>query len=258
MIKQSLLNIEVSTNDKRDIVVETLNTSVKYPRSLDYRKQMPKVWHQGSDGPCSSFAVAAIKQWQEKKDYGLDENLSRYFIYNIRPNYPQKGMTPRDTMKMLQKYGMPIAKSYHIRKMKHKQDIPESVWQEAANHRIAAYGRVMTIEGLKESLYKNGPAYIAMPVFNDSTTFWKPGAGDKQLGGHALVVVGYDRKGFILRNSWGSGWGYGGHTTYPYKDFGAHYEIWTMLDELGSTQGARPKKRRKFNIVKLFKSIFNR
>ena len=258
MMNKALLNVEISHHDQRDVVVESLNQKTSYPRSLDYRDALPMVWDQGADGPCSAYAAAAIKQWQEYKDYGLSESLSKYFIYNIRPNYPQKGMTPRDTMKVLHKYGVPTAKSYHKRKMKHKQDIPKEIWDEASNHRIAAYGRVMTIEGLKESLYKNGPAYIAMPVFNDSSEFWKPGFGDKVIGGHALVVVGYNRKGFILRNSWGSGWADGGHTLYRYKDFGAHYEIWTLIDEKGSKQTDRPRKRRNFNPLKLLKSIFNR
>ena len=259
MVKQSLLNIEVSSHDNRDIVVETLNEVSRFPRTLDLRPSMPKVWHQGTDGPCSAYAAVAIKQWQEKKDYGLEENLSRYFIYNIRSNYPQKGMTPRDTMKILHKYGVPVAKSYHIRKMRHKQDIPEEVWQEAANHRILAYGRVLTIDGLKESLYKNGPAYIAMPVFNNSSSFWKPGFGQTQLGGHALVVVGYNKHGFILRNSWGRSWADSGHTIYPYKDFGAHFEIWTAIDDPNSTKRyTQSKPKRSLNVMKLFKNIFNR
>lgn len=258
MVNQSLLNIEVSKHDSRDVVLETINQSARYPKSLDYRQHMPRVWDQGADGPCSAYAAAAIKQWQEYKDYGLKESLSKYFIYNIRPNYPQKGMTPRDTMKLLHKYGVPTAKSYNKRKMKHKQDIPDWLWQEAANHRILAYARVMTIEGLKESLYKNGPAYIAMPVYNDSSTFWKPSFGDVIMGGHALVVVGYNRKGFILRNSWGSDWADGGHSIYSYKDFGCHYEIWTAVDDPHSTKTIRPAKKRRFNVRDLLSKIFNR
>jgi len=257
MVNQSLLNIEASGHDERDIILESINKKSKFPKSLDYRSELPIVWDQGSDGPCSAYAAAAIKQWQEYRDYGMSDALSKYFIYNIRSNYPQKGMSPRDTMRLLHKYGMPTARSYHKRKMKHKQDIPDWIWKEASNHRIAGYARVMTIEGLKESLYKNGPAYIAMPVFNDTETFWKPGFGDKKLGGHALAIVGYNRKGFILRNSWGYKWADAGHTLYPYSDFGAHYEIWTAIDELGSSRTKAPVKR-KFSIKRLFASIFNR
>lgn len=259
-----LLTIETSPLDVRDLVIEAIQPEVEYPKTLDLRKDLPAVWNQGVDGPCSAFAAAAIKMWQEKKDYGLKQELSKYFIYNIRSNRPQPGMNPRDTMKILQKYGVPTAKSYHLRKMRHPERIPQWVWQEAANHRIIGYARIQTIEGVKKSLYKNGPAYIAMPVFNGGERFWKPGFGDKQLGGHALVIVGYNSEGFILRNSWGTGWADGGHSIYPYSDFGAHYEIWTMVDGDSSPQVSVDKplvieeKKSRKSIWNIFKKIFKK
>jgi C1A family cysteine protease len=45
-----------------------------------------------------------------------------------------------------------------------------------------------------------------------------PSRGEEVVGGHAVLVVGYDdaQKRFIVRNSWGSEWGMGGHYTLPY------------------------------------------
>ena len=45
-----------------------------------------------------------------------------------------------------------------------------------------------------------------------------PGHHEKKLGGHCVVVVGYDdsQSRFILRNSWGTGWGMQGYFTMPY------------------------------------------
>jgi hypothetical protein len=31
--------------------------------------------------------------------------------------------------------------------------------------------------------------------------------GSKRLSGHGVTIVGYDAGGFIIRNSWRSGWG---------------------------------------------------
>jgi hypothetical protein len=45
-----------------------------------------------------------------------------------------------------------------------------------------------------------------------------PRAKEKQLGGHAVLAVGYDEANqwFIVRNSWGSSWGMRGYFTLPY------------------------------------------
>lgn len=45
-----------------------------------------------------------------------------------------------------------------------------------------------------------------------------PAPSESVLGGHAVVAVGYDDAGqcFIVRNSWGDGWGMQGYCTMPY------------------------------------------
>jgi hypothetical protein len=45
------------------------------------------------------------------------------------------------------------------------------------------------------------------------------------IGGHAFTIVGYDRDGFIVLNSWGSGWGSKGLAHWSYQDWAA-----TVLD----------------------------
>ena len=73
-----------------------------------------------------------------------------------------------------------------------------------------------------------------MPVYNYGETFWKAEFGDESQGGHAVTIVGYDKKGLILRNSWGYSWGDGGYGFFPYKDWGIQWEIWTTIDDQSS------------------------
>lgn len=257
----NLLDISKSPLDTRDIIIESiLSPELNFPHELDYRKDMPEVWDQGIDGPCSSYAVTAIKMWQEKINYGLSEELSKYFIYNIRPNKPQAGMNPRATMRLLQAWGIPRKALYNRKPIKDVNLLPKEIIDDAKNHRILGYAAINTIDGLKGALVKNGPAYIAMPVYHNESSFWKGGAGDKILGGHALVVVGYNKAGFILRNSWGSYWNGDGHTIYPYSDFGMHLEIWTSIDDTTSTAvipSNIPKPDRN-GIFGFFKKIFGK
>jgi C1A family cysteine protease len=45
-----------------------------------------------------------------------------------------------------------------------------------------------------------------------------PKKGEKLVGGHAVMAVGYDDtiNRFIVRNSWGAKWGLKGYFTVPY------------------------------------------
>jgi len=63
-----------------------------------------------------------------------------------------------------------------------------------------------------------------------------PKAGERMVGGHAVLAVGYDdaAKRFILRNSWGTKWGMQGYFTMPY-DYLANRNLsddfWTIRRE---------------------------
>jgi len=60
-----------------------------------------------------------------------------------------------------------------------------------------------------------------------------PGKNESQLGGHAIMIVGYDEysQRFIVRNSWGIGWGQAGYFTISYAYFlnpGLSNDFWTI------------------------------
>lgn len=257
MVNFELLNEQSSPFDERDLQIEgLLNPDFELPKTLDYRDDLPPVWDQGVDGPCSAYASAAMKQWQEKKDYGLKKSLSKYFIYSLRSNYPNRGMYARDTMQILQKYGVPTEKSFK-KKWKSKDDIPQEVLDEALNHKIIGYAKVNTVDGLKKSLYKNGPCYATFPVYSNEPEFWKPSFGkNKIIGGHAVCIVGYTKDGFIVRNSWGWDWADRGHSIYHYEDWGSHMEVWTTIDD-NTSEPVVIKKDRK-SIGDFFKKLFSK
>ena len=61
-----------------------------------------------------------------------------------------------------------------------------------------------------------------------------PGSSEQMLGGHAVLAVGYDdaTQRFLVRNSWGDGWGMGGYFTMPYAylmDRGLSSDFWAIL-----------------------------
>ena len=49
----------------------------------------------------------------------------------------------------------------------------------------------------------------------------------RSAGGHAFALVGYNEVGFLVQNSWGTGWGKDGFATLPYEDwFDSAYDAW--------------------------------
>ncbi|HEX3158634.1 MAG TPA: C1 family peptidase [Gemmatimonadaceae bacterium] len=49
----------------------------------------------------------------------------------------------------------------------------------------------------------------------------------RSLGGHAFAIVGYNEVGFLVQNSWGTGWGKKGFATLAYEDWlDSAYDAW--------------------------------
>ena len=41
----------------------------------------------------------------------------------------------------------------------------------------------------------------------------------QKTGGHAFALVGFNERGFVVQNSWGTGWGASGFAVLPYEDW---------------------------------------
>jgi C1A family cysteine protease len=227
-----ICNLKKSLPDNRDYIFSSDN--LKVPKKLDYRNDLQPIRNQGQQGTCYAQATACMKEWQEKKDSGFDEYFSPQFFYDNRPNnYDDNinnddGMYGRDVMKLIKNIGICRENTYPYGNIQHKDDISELAYEEAKEYIIKSYARINTMFDLKKSLLKNGPCLIAFPVYNYSSEFWVKNGESK--GGHAVIVVGYDKDGFIIRNSWGGKWGNDGYSTYNYNDWGCHWEIWTTID----------------------------
>ena len=224
---------EPSPFDKRDWMAETIySENIQLPETVDYRFQLHAVRNQGLQGTCAAQTAACMKEWQEKKDVDFNQYMSPQFIYNNRENQISEGMYGRDVMRILSNLGSCSEKSYPYHRIDVPEGIDKKVYDEAKNYKIKSYAQVNTIDGLKKALYVNGPCYISFIVYNNGIKMWKPKKGDKRLGGHAMTVVGYNKDGFIIRNSWGPYWGDKGYCYYPYSEWGSHMEIWTTIDDM--------------------------
>ena len=227
-----LLTVTKSPEDSRDWIGESIfPAELSLPKILDYRKELQPIRNQGAQGSCAAQSSSCMKEWQERRDIELNTYMSPQFIYNNRENEGE-GMYGRDVMRILSKLGCCLEKDYEYGKVEDQEEIDDQLYEKALNFRIKAYAQIKTIDGCKKALFQNGPCLITFPVYNHSTTMWKPEKiNQKMSGGHAMTIVGYNKEGFIIRNSWGQGWGDNGYCIYPFDDFGMHWEIWTTIDD---------------------------
>jgi hypothetical protein len=89
-----------------------------------------------------------------------------------------------------------------------------SFYATAAMHKIAAYFNLeRNLANWRTWLAQHGPIVVGLDVdatFDQAATtggkldVFEP---DTARGGHAVAVVGYTSDRFIIRNSWGTGWG---------------------------------------------------
>jgi C1A family cysteine protease len=111
---------------------------------------------------------------------------------------------------------------------KFTQRPPAVCYKNAKKYKALKYQRVMQIlSQMKGCLAAGNPFVAGFSVYESIYRSEVEKTGDIPLpqqaealvGGHAILIVGYDdtKRVFNLRNSWGDGWGDGGYGTLPYS-----------------------------------------
>ena len=182
----------------------------KLPEIYNYEDYMSPILNQGNLSICVPCSISAYLNWRENLKDGKPKDNKIYLmdIYNCRTNEGD-GMSFKEALRYLRHNG---------------------VKSQIGNLKITAYAQVKSIENLKGAIYSNGPCIGALPVYEGDGEFWRQRYGSEFLGGHAISIVGYDKDGFIIRNSWGTGFGKNGYVHMKYEDFKSFYEIWTIMD----------------------------
>lgn len=95
---------------------------------------------------------------------------------------------------------------------------------DAADRPLGAYYRVnhRDLICMHAALTEVGVLYASAEVHSGWDEVGADGIiplSDKVTGGHAFAIVGYDRQGFWIQNSWGRAWGKGGFCRIGYDDW---------------------------------------
>jgi C1A family cysteine protease len=234
--------------DQRDYLLSAvLRVPAKIPASVDLSKTCSKVEDQGALGSCTANALAGALEFLEKKDRIKPfEDFSRLFIYyneraienTIRSD---SGAMLRDGIKTLANLGVCAEDSWPYDIAQFTKKPGPVCYKEALNHQITSYRRVITVNEMRACLAEGYPFVFGFSVYESfesqavakSGIVSMPKPGERCLGGHAVMAVGYNNaeKRFLIRNSWGTGWGKKGYFTMPYEYLGSRNlsdDFWTI------------------------------
>lgn len=251
-----------STFDARDY---TINADKNLPEEYSCPSKVP-VKNQGDKPTCVAHAAASLVEYHHKRQH--DNNyraFSTEFIYGFRDigYYVGDGMMIRNALKTLQKYGTPFKSD-----CPGNNDVKEAVknvnenlqrYKELAYpHRVSTYYRCIGTDAIKTALVKHGPVLVSMNMYNDAKLVddvytYNPESG---YGLHCVMVYGWNEKGWLIQNSWGTDYAEDGRFVVP---FDYHFnEAWGITDTITSDE-VNVKKNSKFMdvIYKIYNSIIN-
>lgn len=191
--------------------------AVTIPSTYLVPNPVPPRLDQGSSPMCVAFGNSTLKAYQDLRDTGpanLDE--SRFFA---AIGGTANGAVPRYALDRLLSVGY-----------------PELGGANAAKHKIAAYYAVpLTKLAIQNAILAFGPIGMS---FDWSWSWFTPNSAgvlpppNATAGGHFLVGVGWDAKGYRLRQSWGTDHGVGGDVWMPWSYLWRAKEAWKSVDKV--------------------------
>ncbi len=237
---------------------------VSLASSVDLRAWCSTIENQGALGSCTANAGVGIVEYFERRAFGKHIDASRLFLYKATRNMlhwtGDTGAFLRTTMGALVLFGVPPEEYWRYVIPDFDKEPPAFCYAFAQSYQAITYYRLdpfgppknVLLDRIKTYLSAGLPSMFGLTVFSSyrqadiTGKIPFPTPGDRIVGGHAIVAVGYDDNmkiknsnpgavettgALLIRNSWGTGWGSGGYGWLPYEYVlkGLAVDWWSLL-----------------------------
>ena len=235
-----ILNVVPSENTELDWRMENATDAgvvgdaeaARVPSAKDLREGWWKVADQGTTGSCVGWSTAdSVLRWHFVKAGALrqDELLSPRFVWMASKETDQfqsqpttfietAGTSIKSALDVARKFGVVRDAVLPFKTGKLYTGDSKTFYAIASKLKINAYFNLSfdkghALQDWRTWLATKGPILTRLDVDRtwDAAT---DNAGNldqyqsrTKRGGHAVAIVGYTRDRFVVRNSWGTGWG---------------------------------------------------
>jgi len=227
----------------------TKKTAIALEPSFNLRQWCSPVENQLNLGSCTAHAGVGMVEYFARRAHGEHTDASRLFLYKVTRNLlgwtGDTGAYLRTTMAALTLFGVPPEEHWPYIVADFEKEPTPFLYAYAQNYQAISYYRLdpagtsreTLLQRIKTYLKAKLPSMFGFTVYssysqaNETGKIPFPVNGDKRVGGHAVMAVGYDdgmkiknansdvetSGALLIRNSWGTGWGEDGYGWLPYE-----------------------------------------
>lgn len=219
------VNAVADVPDYRDWIYQPALIQLK--REIDPPDNI-QVLNQGGEGSCTGFALAATINLLRQRSH-RQRFVSARMLYEMAkkhdewPGFEYEGSSCRGAIQGWYNMGVCLDSKWKFVEGKPGNLTVEAA-KDARNNTLGAYYRLGTrISDVHAALNEAGVIYCSAEVHagweRPSKRTGIIPMSDISLGGHAFAIIGYDKRGFWVQNSWGQSWGLRGRAIWTYEDW---------------------------------------